>query len=278
MRDHYDFFLDQDTIPQDLDIIVNNIGFSHNQPNYSHGYDRREYYILHYIIGGSGTYTVNDVTYNLSKNDGFIVPPDTTVIYRADIKDPWSVYWVGFHGQKAGYYLSRIGIDISHPTFHLAQNEHFIDCMEKLYSEIQSPIISHESILGHFYQAIGVMQKGTIPEETQYQPQYYYKNALHLIEHNIRFPFKVSDLANELGLSPSHTYRIIKKECGLTPHELIEKMKAEKACQMLKDTNISIHEISLLLGYEYVSHFSLTFKRVMKTTPAAYRQKHQGNI
>ena len=48
MKNSFDYYLDVREFPDDLDIIIKNIGFSHNKPNYTHGYDRREYYILHY--------------------------------------------------------------------------------------------------------------------------------------------------------------------------------------------------------------------------------------
>ncbi len=275
MQDHYDFYLDQSKIPQNLDIIINNIGFSHNLPNYSAGYDRREYYILHYIIDGCGTYTINNSTYHLSAGDGFIVIPNTTVIYRADIKNPWTVYWVGFYGNKTEYYLSRINVKISNPIFHFSDIGLLVQCMEKLYSEIQSRNISFELILGYFYQTIGTIQKNTSKELNLYQPMYYYQSVLTFIEHNLRRPIKVQDLADSLMLSPSHIYRIIKKESGLTPHELIEKMKIEKACELLSTTNISIQEIALLLGYEYVSHFFMVFKKKMKITPGEYRNSRK---
>ncbi len=275
MRDHYDFYLEQDKIPQDLDIRIINIGFSHNQPNYSYGYDRREYYILHYIIDGCGTYTVNGETYELGENDGFIVPPDTTVIYRADIKNPWTVYWVGFQGRGAAYLLSQINVKLSRPIFHFGQKAVLTNCMEKLYAEVQSSSFSFTLLLGYFYQLIGHIQKGSINAQNSYEPVYHYKNALSFIEHNLRLPLKVQDLAEYIGLSPSHTYRIIKKECGLSPHELIEQVKMKKACEMLSKTNISIHEISLLLGYEYVSHFFHVFKKTVGTTPGEYRSHPQ---
>jgi AraC-like DNA-binding protein len=273
MKDHYDFYLDQENIPQDLDIQIINIGFSHNEPNYSYGYDRREYYILHYIISGCGTYTVNGETYSLAENDGFIVPPDTTVIYRADKKDPWTVYWVGFHGKKAAHYLECMNIKPSRPIFHFDEKHFLIDCMEKLYAEIQSPNISFAFILGYFYQLIGYIQKGATKEQKQNlpDPNYYYRNALRYVRHNLRLPLKVQDVADYIGLSSSQLYRIVKKESGLSPHDLIVQIKMEKACEMLRNTNISVQEISLLLGYEYTSHFFLVFKKTIGTTPGEYR-------
>lgn len=277
MQDHYDFFINQEKLPSDLDITIINIGFSHNQPNYSYGYDRRDYFILHYIIDGCGTYTVNGETYTLKENDGFIVPPDTTVIYRADIKNPWTVYWVGFHGKKAEYFLSQINVKISKPIFHFSEKALLTDCMEKMYAEIQNTNISFELILGYFYQLFGIIKKGTLNANPKTnEPVYYFKSTKRFIEHNLRLPLKVQDLADNLGLSTSQTYRIIKKECGLSPHELIEQIKMKKACEMLQKTNISIQEISLLLGYEYVSHFFLVFKKNTGFTPGEYRNQEYG--
>lgn len=277
MQDHYDFFINQEKLPSDLDVTIINIGFSHNQPNYSYGYDRRDYFILHYIIDGCGTYTVNGETYTLKENDGFIVPPDTTVIYRADIKNPWTVYWVGFHGKKAEYFLSQINVKISKPIFHFSENALLTDCMEKMYAEIQNTNISFELILGYFYQLFGIIKKGTLNANPKTnEPVYYFKSTKRFIEHNLRLPLKVQDLADNLGLSTSQTYRIIKKECGLSPHELIEQIKMKKACEMLQKTNISIQEISLLLGYEYVSHFFLVFKKNTGFTPGEYRNQEYG--
>ena len=45
---------------------------------------------------------------------------------------------------------------------------------------------------------------------------------------------------------------------------------------MLQKTNISIQEISLLLGYEYVSHFFLVFKKNTGFTPGEYRNQEYG--
>lgn len=272
MQDHYDFYVNQEKLPSDLDVTIINIGFSHNQPNYSYGYDRRDYFILHYIIDGCGTYTVNGETYILKENDGFIVPPDTTVIYRADIKTPWTVYWVGFQGNKAEYFLSQINVKISKPIFHFSEKALLTDCMEKMYAEIQNTTISFELLLGYFYQLFGIIKKGNLNSNMQTnEPAYYFKSTKRFIEHNLRLPLKVQDLADNLGLSTSQTYRIIKKECGLSPHELIEQIKMKKACDMLQKTNISIQEISLLLGYEYVSHFFLVFKKNTGFTPGEYR-------
>lgn len=275
MEDHYDYFLDLSAIEPDLDLVVHNIGFSHNQPNYSYGYDRREYYILHYVISGNGTYTIDNNTYTLNENDGFLVVPNKTVIYRADQHNPWSVYWVGFHGAKAEYYLKKMNINLQSPVFHNNDHNAIVKCMEAMYANaIKQPIL-YESVLGSLYQLIGIFERQYVSDTSSFveNAQYYYSKTVTYIHNNIRFPLKVTTIADMLGLSCSQTYRIIVKESGLTPHALIEKLKVERACELLETTNISIHEIASLVGYDYLSHFSVIFKKQTGVTPGAYRKQ-----
>lgn len=104
----FDFFFEDGDFYKDSDLSVINVGLSHNEPGFTFGHDWRTYYILHYVVSGSGIYTVNNSTYTLNKQNCFLVPPNTPVIYKADDKDPWTCYWVGFKGNKAKKYIERV--------------------------------------------------------------------------------------------------------------------------------------------------------------------------
>ena len=128
-----DFFLEEKDMAQDLDIVIKNVGFSRNSAGYTYGYDWREYYIFHYIVSGSGIYQVNGRTYHLHDKDGFLVPPRTTVIYQADKEYPWSVYWIGFSGRKAEYFLKRMNLHEDSLTFHYDKDDCLLSHMETMF-------------------------------------------------------------------------------------------------------------------------------------------------
>lgn len=272
MKNSFDYYLDVREFPDDLDIIIKNIGFSHNKPNYTHGYDRREYYILHYIIAGSGIYTVNGKTYHLSAFDGYVVPPDTSVIYIADSETPWTVYWVGFYGKNASAFLERAKINNANLTFHYDQDDIITKDMESLFSLVQKPTRTGEMLLSYVYHILGTLSSQYRRSVDLFSTHNHFYACVQYIKNNIRLPIQVQDIADDQNLSTSQVYRIIKNNCGLSPHQYIDKAKIEKACEFIRDTNLSYREISFLVGYEYISHFFKVFKKVTGCTPSTYKK------
>jgi len=60
---------------------------------------------------------------------------------------------------------------------------------------------------------------------------------------------------------------------GTSFHDLLEGVRFEVSCQLLKDTTLAIGEISGILGYGGASSFSRAFRRWSGTTPARWRER-----
>lgn len=65
--------------------------------------------------------------------------------------------------------------------------------------------------------------------------------------------------------------RIIKKATGSTFKELLQNKRLNKACELLKNTDISIADISVLIGYDNTSFFHRLFRRKYDCSPRDYR-------
>ena len=65
--------------------------------------------------------------------------------------------------------------------------------------------------------------------------------------------------------------RMLKKNTGQTFKELLQSKRLSKACDLLKNTDISIADISLLVGYDNTSFFHRLFRRVYNMSPRDYR-------
>lgn len=55
-------------------------------------------------------------------------------------------------------------------------------------------------------------------------------------------------------------------------------IKINNACDMLKNTDTSILEISNTLGYASLSHFNRVFKEYIGITPASYRKENKNTL
>lgn len=82
---------------------------------------------------------------------------------------------------------------------------------------------------------------------------------------------RVRELAREAALSPDHYGRVFKRITGETPRELIQKARLERACQLLRETPLSVTEIAEQAGYADVFQFSRMFKQQMRESPSRWR-------
>ena len=65
--------------------------------------------------------------------------------------------------------------------------------------------------------------------------------------------------------------RMLKKNTGQTFKELLQTKRLSKASDLLKNTDISIADISVLVGYDNTSFFHRLFRRVYNMSPRDYR-------
>jgi AraC-like DNA-binding protein len=111
------------------------------------------------------------------------------------------------------------------------------------------------------------LQNGTIPEKMEYQ----IKQLIAAFE---RHPERSADLkvvARELGVPPNtlaHFFKLI-KHCPLS--DFVVKLRIEKAKNLLRTTDKSIPEISILVGYEDASQFIRLFEKNIGYHPEMYR-------
>lgn len=93
-----------------------------------------------------------------------------------------------------------------------------------------------------------------------------------IINRNLAYPPSVKELAMKLNISVYKLQKAFKEITGNTVYKYIKKEKLEKAKYLLKNTNMSILEISIEIGYENPSKFANLFKQYNHMTPLKYRK------
>lgn len=85
----------------------------------------------------------------------------------------------------------------------------------------------------------------------------------------------LNQIAEEFHHSPSRMSKIIKEGTGFTFQQLLIKKRFQKALQLLLETNLQIEAIAIHVGYENLSYFYRTFKKLYGMTPRQYRKLHE---
>lgn len=87
--------------------------------------------------------------------------------------------------------------------------------------------------------------------------------------------FNLSDLANDMALSPGHLSKVIINETGHSFVELLTMMRVDYAKKLLLELPIGtkIYEIADLVGYNNQYYFSSVFKKETGLSPKEFVQK-----
>ena len=98
--------------------------------------------------------------------------------------------------------------------------------------------------------------------------------ALNYIEANMENELKVNDLAARAYVSPHYFRKLFRQVTGLTPIDYINKLRISKATTLLKDKNLSISQISQIVGINDMNYFSRLFKTTTGISPSEFRKKN----
>ncbi|HEX7057740.1 MAG TPA: response regulator [Bacilli bacterium] len=85
---------------------------------------------------------------------------------------------------------------------------------------------------------------------------------------------KISMFTKKYHLSREYLMKLFKQEFGLGIHEYVQKIRMEKAAELLENPELKIHNIAGMLGYKDNNYFSKAFKNYYSVSPTEYRQKH----
>jgi AraC-like DNA-binding protein len=89
--------------------------------------------------------------------------------------------------------------------------------------------------------------------------------------------FRIEDIVSSLGISPGYGLEVFRKVFGLSPRQYLSELKLNEAKVLIQQPDFSLKEISSLLGYSHLSHFSRQFKRWTGMSPLQYRQSKKTN-
>jgi len=96
--------------------------------------------------------------------------------------------------------------------------------------------------------------------------------VIDYIEANIDRQIRLLDLANLVGLSPRHAFRLFRESFGRTPHRYVTDLRLARARELLAVTRLPVVDVALSLGFGSQSHFSDMFRKETGETPLRYRQ------
>ncbi|MBD2194624.1 MULTISPECIES: helix-turn-helix domain-containing protein [Calothrix] len=134
---------------------------------------------------------------------------------------------------------------------------------------------------------VGIFQNKTSQKHnahiTNYQKSIFpniarLNEVFEFIELNYHQNISLKEVAQAVGYSSAYLTDLVRKLTGKTVNNWIIERRIIQASNLLLETNYSVEEIALQVGYQNINHFYCQFRDYYKNTPRAWRENHRRQV
>lgn len=97
------------------------------------------------------------------------------------------------------------------------------------------------------------------------------KKSIQYIHENYTHSINLDDLCNDLSVNKSYFCKMFKKETGFTFSNFLNNYRIEKSKYFLENTDLSLLDVAVSVGFNTQNYYSIVFKKFMDKTPMEYR-------
>jgi len=224
--------------------------------------------VFELVLEGEGEVLIRGEWKRVQAGDIYILRQNEEHRYRSDPSAPMKKIWVNYEAEYVDSMLTAYGIesDIYHSEGARAYFERAYDYAQR------------GSFEGYAYYSIAECIHGIIHavafERIQEEGDdiYMIREALHSAVYG---KLSLDQLSESLHISKSNIIRVFKKRYGVTPYEYLIGLKINTAKLLLRNTKMTIGEISEQLQISDQHYFSSLFLARVGMRPREYRQRHQ---
>lgn len=228
----------------------------------------RPYDGLVYVLDGSATYTMQDKSFTVKKNDIFFLHKGSRYTTDGDTSVPFQFIVVSF-GLIESNLLQSLPFDevisAANPfayfnLFHELENLWFY---RGIAYKIKCKTILQDILFNILHDS--VQHRINTTELARIQPSVSY------MDNNYDRDIDIDNLAKLTGLSTTHFRRLFKKVYRISPLEYLISIRVSKAKDLIKSDMYNVSEIAELTGFSDICYFSRMFKKYTGCCPTKFR-------
>ena len=234
------------------------------------------------ILDGNATFYIDSVAYNVEKGDLLIISPYSlhNAVIHSDTT--FSHYCLCFdldliYDKKLSSELENGDLSI---TPFISHNNNFSKTLTQ--NIVNAYYSCEEKKLGWEFNAIGNISIffGCLTENNLISsPRVNKKNknfcmqVIDYINKNYNENITSTEISSRLFMNNSYFCRLFKKNFGTCFQNYLNMYRLEKSTISLKNSDLSVSEISHKNGFNSISYYSKLFKKIYNCSPSEYRKK-----
>lgn len=236
-----------------------------------------------FIRDGSGTYIIGNKKFKTKKGDILIYNKGVLHDERSNPETDVSTYVCGItgvsiKGLKENQLISEDIEPVINSGEYFSKIESIFDIM---YSELLSSGKGAEETCNYLMLSLITIvlriieASGSETEEESYQLE---KRIKKYIDDNFLSNLSIKSLSEDLCISQYYLIHIFKEKTGYSPMQYIIDRKLGEAQNLLINTNYSVEQIAVMVGYDNPNYFNMLFTKKIGMSPGKYRKQFIASV
>jgi AraC family transcriptional regulator, transcriptional activator for feuABC-ybbA operon len=250
------------------------------------GYSKRITWILQhheliYIAGGEGSIILERKKYPLKGGMLLYICPDVLHSMEIDAEGPGCFYsvhfsFVGINFNDGSWDINdKVKIVPLHPVQALQDSYPIQEAFKKLTDSWNAKLPGYEFVARTLLEQLLI----AIYQNTQRQNQNYgaslkVEKIIAFMHENINSQITLAQLAELVQLSPTYLSRAFKETTEYSVIEYFNKMKIDKAKELLIEGGKKVKEVAGVLGFSDEFYFSRIFKKIEGVSPSEFYSRN----
>ncbi len=228
---------------------------------------------LFYTLGGNGQFRIGDKLYPVHQNQLVIISPNvihTEVSYKVS---PLEYIVLGIEGLELSVEDNNDG---RFCIIDCPGGGEIASCLRNIYRETVDQKPGYELICQAYMEIlISHLMRSTsfapASEPAANQVSRQCAAVRHYIDAHYKEPLNLDMLASQAHVSKYYLAHTFKSEYGISPINYQIFLRIKESRYLLRETDMSLSQISRILGFSSASYFSQSFRKAEGVSPLEFR-------
>ncbi len=229
-------------------------------------------WVFECVVSGTGYIECDGVKHPVKAGDFYLISDYSHLEYYSDYDDPYQKVYVNCRGSLSRHLCQAFDVDRPYFIHHFPKAEKHIRSMHRV---LCNPFINLQQkdcncgyiihrMLSELYEDI---------QAASFKSHHELAHAVRTyLDQNICTKINLDMLADTFFLSKTRLISQFRSCFGVSPYQYLITQRITMACSLLKNSNLSIREISEMLQFADSHYFSSFFRSRIGLSPSEYRQ------
>ena len=239
------------------------------KPSARYGPVIRRRFVVECNQSGKGGVIINGKTFSFEGQQCYVLFPGDTVTHLSDSEHPRSGIYCILDAPQLALHFKEIGISSEAPFISDSLFSQVQDWIEKMLADFgcrDAGMPMRQA--GNIYGLMGALLR----DKPAARSEDAIAKVIGIMDAHYPDLLKVEELARAVGLERTYFSSLFKDKTGYSPYRYLTMLRIQKACLLLKETELSISQVAESVGLDS-RNFARLFKKETGKTPLSFKKR-----